>query len=149
MKPKIIDGNIFKDSRGIMHHTKDFTLENVCRFYTIGRTDIKTVRAWRGHKLETKYFVPIKDKFIVAWVKIDNFDNPNRNLKADYKILGDNEPLVLHIPPGYANGLGALAKNSIIGVFSDMENEKSVKEKIRYPSEWWFDWFQDFKEIND
>lgn len=144
MKANIINGNIFQDHRGIIRHTNDFKLENVCRFYTIEHIDIKTVRAWQGHQVETKYFVPITGSYVVAWVNVDNFSNPSLELKAEYKILTQDEPLVLHIPPGYANGLRALKPNSVIGVFSNMENEESVKEKIRYPSDWWFDWHQNF-----
>lgn len=148
-KPNIITGSIFKDNRGIIRHTNEFKLQNVCRFYTIEHLDIKTVRAWQGHQLETKYFVPIKGIFVVAWVEIDDFKNPSKNLNAEYKILSEDHPSVLNIPPGHANGLRALEPNSIIGVFSDMENEQSVREKIRYPSDWWFDWYQKFWENHD
>lgn len=145
MKPNVINGNIFEDQRGIIRHINDFKLKNICRFYTIEHLDTKSIRAWQGHQVETKYFVPIKGSFVVAWVKIDHFKNPSSQLKADYKILNQDQPLVLNIPSGYANGLKALQPNSVIGVFSEMENEKSLIETIRYPSEWWFDWSQDFK----
>ncbi len=149
MKPSIIRGSIFKDTRGIIRHTNDFKLTNVCRFYTIQHSDTETIRAWQGHEFETKYFVPINGKFVVAWVEIEDFKNPSQNLVAEYKLLSDDQPSILHIPPGHANGLRALENNSIIGVFSDMDNDKSVKEKIRYPSGLWFDWFQNFKENHD
>lgn len=149
MKPKVITGNIFKDSRGIIRHTNDFKLLDVCRFYTIQHHDTQTIRAWQGHQIETKYFIPIKGSFVVAWVEVDDFQNPLKSLKAEFELLSEDKPLVLHIPPGYANGLRALEPYSIIGVFSDMENEESVKEKIRFPSEWWFDWFQNFNKTNN
>jgi dTDP-4-dehydrorhamnose 3,5-epimerase len=149
MKPKVITGNIFKDSRGIIRHTNDFKLLDACRFYTIQHHDTQTIRAWQGHQIETKYFIPIKGSFVVAWVEVDDFQNPSKNLKAEFELLSDGKPIVLHIPPGHANGLRALEPNSIIGVFSDMENEESVKEKIRFPSEWWFDWFQNFNKTNN
>jgi len=123
MKPNIIKGNIYEDRLGKIRHTNDFKLKNVCRFYTIEHIDTKSIRAWQGHQVEAKYFVPIRGSFVVAWVKIDNFNNPSTELKAEHNILNQDEPLVLHIPPGYANGLRALKPNSIIGVFSDMENE--------------------------
>jgi dTDP-4-dehydrorhamnose 3,5-epimerase-like enzyme len=75
---------------------------------------------------------------------MDDFDNPSDNLKAEYKILKADEPVVVYIPPGYANGLKALESNSEIAVFSDLDVNESVKEKRRYPSEWWLDWNQDF-----
>ena len=136
MKPNIIKGEIFRDDRGIIRHANDFKLPDICRFYSIEHKSTEIIRAWQGHQVETKYFVPLKGTFLVAWVKIDDFTNPSPNLKSEYKILSQNDPSVLHVPPGYANGLRALEVNSIIGVFSDMENEQSVKEKIRYPSDW-------------
>ena len=123
MKPNIIKGNNYEDRLGKIRHTNDFKLKNVCRFYTIEHIDTKSIRAWQGHQVEAKYFVPIRGSFVVAWVKIDNFNNPSTELKAEHNILNQDEPLVLHIPPGYANGLRALKPNSVIGVFSDMENE--------------------------
>lgn len=87
MKPLLIDGGIFTDKRGIIRYANEFTLTNIIRFYTIEHGDVNTVRAWQGHQFETKYFFPIKGKFIISWVKIDNFENPSDNLKAEYHFL--------------------------------------------------------------
>ena len=87
MKPNIIKGNIYEDRLGKIRHTNDFKLKNVCRFYTIEHIDTKSIRAWQGHQVEAKYFVPIRGSFVVAWVKIDNFNNPSTELKAEHNIL--------------------------------------------------------------
>jgi len=146
LKPKLIEGNSYSDNRGIISFANDFKLPNISRFYTIEHLSIDIIRAWQGHEIETKYFFPLKGKFVIAYVKIDNFDNPSDNLMAEYKILDSNKPCVLHIPPGYANGLRALEPNSLIGVFSDMDVDKSVDEKRRYDFHKWFNWFQNFEE---
>ncbi len=146
--PKYILGDSFTDKRGTIRFVNEFKLPKVKRFYTIEHDTTEVIRAWQGHEIETKYFSVIKGKFVVAFVEIDNFENPSDTLMADYKILSSDNPGILHIPRGFANGLRALEKNSIIAVFSDFDVEKSVEARRRYDSGKWFNWFQNFdKEI--
>ena len=146
VRPQVINGGIYKDNRGQITFVNDLDLLDIKRFYTLEHPETKNIRAWQGHSSETKYFYPIKGSFVVAWVKIDNFDVPSDNLKANFIILDSQNIRVLHIPPGYANGLKALEHQSIVGVFSDMELHKSEKMKYRYSPDRWIDWSQDFKD---
>lgn len=138
--PIIIKGGNFTDHRGSMRFVNDFRFENVKRFYFIKHSDTSVIRAWQGHQFETKYFYPISGRFIVAWVKIDDFKNPSQNLIPEYLILSAENSEIISIPRGYANGLKALEPNSEIMIFSDMNLEESIKEKIRYPADWWLNW---------
>ncbi|MFW5983069.1 MAG: hypothetical protein ACOCQ4_01100 [bacterium] len=142
MKPQTIKGGSHTDKRGTLRFVNAFDLKNVRRFYTIEHPDTSVVRAWQGHEIETKWFFPLKGNFVVAWVKIDDFNNPSDNLKAEHQILKADEPAVVYVPSGYANGVKALEPNSEIAVFSDLDVNESAKEKRRYPAEWWFDWNQ-------
>ncbi len=144
-KIKYLSGDSFTDERGKIRFTNEFNLLNVKRFYTIEHANTQVIRAWQGHEVETKYFSVLKGKFVVAWVEIDNFDNPSENLKAEYIVMDGDNPAVLHIPPGFGNGLRALEANSIIAVFSDYEIEKSIETRRRYNSNNWLDWFQNFE----
>jgi dTDP-4-dehydrorhamnose 3,5-epimerase len=139
-QPTIIKGGLFSDERGTMRFVNDFHFNDVKRFYFIKHSDTTVVRAWQGHQFEKKYFYPISGSFVVAWVKIDDFDNPAKNLKPEYHILSANNSEIISIPKGYANGLKALEPNSEIMIFSDMSLEESVNEKIRFPADWWLDW---------
>lgn len=139
-KPTIIHGGIFSDERGSMRFVNDFRFDDVKRFYFIKHTDTSVIRAWQGHQFEKKYFYPISGSFIVAWVKIDDFNNPSKDLIPEYHILSAQNSEIISVPNGYANGLKALEPNSEIMIFSDMNLEESVNEKIRFPSDWWFDW---------
>ena len=139
-KPTIIHGGIFSDERGSMRFVNDFRFEDVKRFYFIKHTDTSVIRAWQGHQFEKKYFYPISGSFIVAWVKIDDFNNPAKDLIPEYHVLSAQNSEIVSVPKGYANGLKALEPNSEIMIFSDMSLDESVKEKIRFPSDWWFDW---------
>lgn len=139
-KPTIIKGGIFTDSRGIMRFVNAFDFPDVKRFYFIKHPDTSVVRAWQGHEIEKKYFYPITGSFIVAWVKIDNFENPSEDLVPEYHLLSAQNSEILTIPKGYANGLKALEPNSELMIFSDLGVEESVREKIRFPADWWLDW---------
>ena len=139
-KPYLIEGGIFKDERGVIAHVNAFDFSSVKRFYTIENTSLKTVRAWQGHIEERKYFYAIKGKFYIAYVKIDNWENPSKDLKAECKILSDLKSEILYIPAGYANGIKALEENSKLLVFSTLSIEEAVKEKIRYDKNLWVNW---------
>jgi len=141
-QPKIIRGGTFSDERGFMRYVNDFNFEDVKRFYLIKHPDTSVVRAWQGHQFEKKYFYPITGSFVVAWVKIDDFENPSKDLKPEYYILSADISEIVSVPKGYANGLKALEPGSEIMVLSDMDLEQSVNEKIRYPADWWLNWNQ-------
>ena len=138
--PTIIKGGYFTDQRGSMRFVNDFRFNGVKRFYFIKHYDTSVIRAWQGHQFEKKYFYPVSGSFIVAWVKIDDFENPSLNLVPEHHILSASSSEIISIPKGYANGLKALETNSEIMIFSDMDLEESVNEKIRFPSDWWMDW---------
>lgn len=138
--PSIIKGNFFEDTRGTLRFVNDFHFKDIKRFYFIKHPDTSIVRAWQGHQFEKKYFYPISGSFVVAWVKIDNFENPSADLIPEYHILSAENSEIISIPKGYANGIKALEQNSEIMIFSDMKLEESMDEKIRYPAHWWIDW---------
>jgi dTDP-4-dehydrorhamnose 3,5-epimerase len=139
-KPTIIKGGTFSDDRGSMRFVNDFHFNDVRRFYIIKHPNIDFIRAWQGHQFEKKYFYPIAGSFVIAWVKIDDFENPSQNLVPEYIFLSSKKSEILSVPKGYANGLKALEPNSEILVFSDMYLDDSLGENIRYPSGWWMDW---------
>ena len=139
-KPSIIKGGTFTDNRGTMRFVNAFDFPDVKRFYFIKHPDTSVVRAWQGHQFEKKYFYPITGSFIVAWVKIDDFENPSDDLIPEVHHLSAKSSELLSIPKGYANGLKALEPNSELMIFSDLGVEESVKEKIRFPSDKWLDW---------
>ena len=139
-KPTIIHGDTYSDKRGILRFVNDFSMKDVVRFYIIRHNNTELVRAWQAHKKERKYFYVLKGKFVVAYLKLNNFDNPDMSLKPEYTVLSEQESKVLTIPEGYANGLKALEPDSEIMVFSNLTVEKSKKDDYRFPSGWWFDW---------
>lgn len=136
----LIEGGRFEDLRGILSFVNDFDFKDVKRFYTILHKSSEPIRAWQGHIKEEKYFYVVRGSFCLAWVAVDDWENPSKDLKAEYKILSDQKSEILYVPAGYANGIKALEDNSELLVFSTLTLEDSLEEKIRFDSSLWLDW---------
>lgn len=128
----LIKGNLFQDQRGTVRFVNDFHFEGVKRFYTITQPDTKTIRAWQGHKLETKYFYAANGAFTISWVKIDNWVQPSMDLEIYHKVLKDSESEILIVEPGHATAIQALIPGSILVVFSDKTLEESKADDYRW-----------------
>src|SRR3569832_438815 len=115
----IISGAMHTDHRGSISFINDFTLDGIKRFYTIQPADLTMVRAWQGHRTESKWFHVVAGSFKVVAVRIDNWENPSDECKTFEYDLSASSPAVLHIPGGYANGFKALEPGSRVMIFSD------------------------------
>lgn len=134
---QLIKGNIHIDHRGIVRFVNDFHFENIKRFYTITHPDTSIIRAWQGHKLETKYFYVTKGSFLINWIKIDNWEQPSKDLFINKHILKATQSEILIIPSGNVNGFKALEADSMVIVFSDMSLEESKGDDFRFPADYW------------
>ncbi len=137
-KPHIILGGSHTDQRGTISFITDFKFEGVERFYTIHHPDTTVVRAWQGHKFESKYYYPVQGSWLIAWVKMD-FSQLEESWEVEYIKINANESKMIFLPPGYANGFKALEKDSIIIGFS-APGEFEEKEILRWKPEKWLDW---------
>ena len=117
--PTIIQGDIFEDERGRLEFINRFKLDNVKRIYFIENSDLINFRGWQGHKIEKRWFFCIHGAFEISTVKIDNWNNPNKNLEVSKFILEEKKPNILFIPNGYANGLRSIKKGSRLIALSD------------------------------
>lgn len=119
--PKLISGATHIDQRGTLSFINDFDLSPVKRFYTITHPNTSIIRAWRGHKIEQRWFHVCKGAFEIKLVKIDNWTKPSVNLTQDIFILNVEKPTVLHVPVGFASSLRALQPDSKLVVFADTD----------------------------
>lgn len=136
---QVIEGDLFKDDRGILSCVNNFNLNPILRFYEIAPKDTSLVRAWQAHKNESKWFYCTKGVFHIKLVKIDNFDSPSDDLDVVSIELNENKPRVLYIPGGYANGFKSHTDASKLLVFSDYSLEDSKADDFRYDSNKWTD----------
>jgi dTDP-4-dehydrorhamnose 3,5-epimerase-like enzyme len=138
----IIKGNKHTDHRGTVRFVNDFGFDDVKRFYTITHPDTETIRAWQGHKLETKYFYAVNGAFRISWVKIDNWEQPSKDLEIHHTELKDSESEILVIKPGHATAIQALTPGSTLVVFSDLTLEESKRDDYR----WGLESFESFRK---
>lgn len=134
---QLISGNSHSDHRGTVRFVNDFNFDGVKRFYAISHPDTDIIRAWQAHKLETKYFYVTKGSFLINWIKIDDWNQPAKDLKVNPYILSDQKSEILKVEPGHANGLRALEPDSTLLVFSDMLLEDSKGDDYRFDVNYW------------
>tara|TARA_R110002050_G_scaffold170054_2_gene301902 strand:+ start:5643 stop:6092 length:450 start_codon:yes stop_codon:yes gene_type:complete len=137
----LIHGSQHSDERGVIRFVNTFDLSPAKRFYTIEHNNTSIIRAWQGHKIEEKYFHTVKGSFMLAGVKIDDWSTPSESLVPEEFILKANDPQVLYVPAGYANGFRALEPDSILLVFSNLNLEEAAQDNYRFDKNLWMDWF--------
>lgn len=137
---QVIQGEIFRDHRGVISSLNSFHFDGVKRCYLIHHPDTAVIRGWHAHQNERKWFYCVKGRFSVALVKIDDWDNPSQELKADIHLLSENDSRIVCVPKGYANCLKAHDKDSIMLVLSDKILEDALGDSWRYDKNMWVNW---------
>ena len=123
IKVELIVGNIHQDERGVVRFVNDFDMSSIVRMYSI-EPKMGVVRAWQGHKIETKWFYAAKGSFLVKTMNMDTLEKKEYHLKA-------TESKVLEISGGHYNGFEALEEGSVLMVFSDFGLEESKGDDFR------------------
>lgn len=137
MIPKIIQGGNFSDYRGTISYVNDFSFKDIERFYIISNSDENPIRAWQGHKLDAKNFYCLNGSFKIHFIKIDNWENPSRDLGIETVLVSESESKIVHIPAGYANAIESLETNSKLISFSTLPLTNVKEDDVRYPSDYW------------
>lgn len=120
---QVINGDVFSDNRGTLKSVNDFNMSSVVRMYSI-EPKLGVVRAWQGHKLETKWFYVVKGSFMVKTMNMET------NYVNEYQLISD-VPQILKIPCGNYNGFEALEAGSILMVYSDFDLKESKDDDFR------------------
>ena len=139
-KPYLIPGEIHQDERGSLAFVNAFDLVKFRRFYIISPENKSIIRAWQGHKQESKAFYCLQESVVIAAVRIDNWSSPSQVLKPDIFRLSEGESQILIVPPGYATGIKAEKNQSKLLVFSDRTLQESRADDFRYDSNRWINW---------
>ena len=134
---QIIEGGFHKDERGTIKFINNFDFKDVRRMYMIANADTTTIRAWQGHKKENKYFMVTQGSFTIGLVRIDNWETPSKTLLPTYYALSADNPCVLCVPGGYANGLKANSTNAQLMVFSSSSLEDAKDDEFRFEVNYW------------
>lgn len=119
MLPSIIKGSLHKDYRGKLSYNNDFNLAQIKRMYVIENIDNTIQRGWQGHKMEQRWFAAIVGKFKIETIKIDDWDNPSKNLQPIIFTINADSLDVLHIPAGFITCIQSMETDSKLLIMSD------------------------------
>jgi dTDP-4-dehydrorhamnose 3,5-epimerase-like enzyme len=136
-RPRLIEGGLHVDARGLVAHVNDFDLTGVERFYTIRSHRPYEPRGWVGHRRDQKWFSVVQGTVLIAVVEPDRWDEPSRALAVQRFVLSALKPQVLHVPAGYATGSVALSEDAILIVFSSGKIADAKTDDYRFPVDTW------------
>ena len=139
-KPVLMAGGLAADDRGELGFVNDFRFTGVKRFYTVANYRQGFIRAWHAHKREAKYVTAVSGAAVVGAVRIDNWDEPSRDLPVDRFVLSAHKPSVLYIPAGFANGFMSLTTDLKLMFFSTSTLDESQGDDFRYEARYWNIW---------
>ena len=145
-EPILIDKSEAEDNRGSVEFYNNLDFDQFKRFYIVKNPKKGTVRAWHGHKIESKLVKVLEGKFLVCTVKIDDWIKPNKN-NTVLKTEMNEHSGVFFIPAGYANGAINLEPNGKILYFSSLHLEGSKQDDYRFDSRYWNPWDEYSPEI--
>ena len=130
--PRIISGEVFKDTRGTVFHNNSFDLKSIRRSYIIDNINVSFLRGWKGHLIESRWFICVRGSILIYVISIENLTN----LQEIYQVykFDDSKMNVLYIPPGYATLIKQSSPNSRVMAFSDWLIGESNDEDLRWPN---------------
>ena len=127
----LLEGKKHQDERGIITFNNDFDASQIKRIYTIENTFLDFIRGWQGHKIEQRWFACMQGSFEIAVIKIDDFENPSKDLIPEYFILKTNNLDFLHIKSGCITAIKAKEENSKLLVLADYSLNE-IQDEYRF-----------------
>ena len=128
------------DDRGSLTFCNDLVVKDFKRFYVVENHSVNFVRAWHGHLLESKIFIPLEGTFRIAITKPKNWEAPSKDEETEVYFLSSLDRKALLIPPGFYNGLQNLTVENKLMVFSDKSLEESLGDDYRLNFDFWDPW---------
>ena len=139
-KPTVISGGLGVDDRGEVGFVNEFDFAGVKRFYTVKNHCQGLIRAWHGHRYESKYVTVLEGAALLGAVEIDDWERPSQEAEVTRAVISAKNPSVLYIPSGYANGFMSLTADTRLVFFSTSTLAESQKDDIRFDSHYWDIW---------
>lgn len=115
----LLKGAKHRDQRGIITYNNDFDASQIKRIYTIENASLDFIRGWQGHKIEQRWFACMKGKFEIRVIKVDDFENPSKDLAQNKYELTTDSLDFLHVPSGCITAIQALEEDSKLLVLGD------------------------------
>jgi dTDP-4-dehydrorhamnose 3,5-epimerase-like enzyme len=140
-EPTQVFGNKIVDDRGSVSFVNKLDLRIFKRQYMVQNHQVGFVRAWHGHKNETKIVQAVSGAALVCCVKITNWENPSKDVEINRFTVSSENPSILIIPAGFANGFMNLTLDTKLLFASDKTLEESLSDDYRFNSRYWDPWF--------
>jgi dTDP-4-dehydrorhamnose 3,5-epimerase len=137
---RLIRGDLAVDDRGEVGFVNDFVLTGVKRFYTVASHSAGFVRAWHGHRKETKYVTVVRGAMLICCVEVDDWSHPSPDLPIERYVLSEKTPAVLEIPAGHAHGTMSLTDGAKAIFFSTLALQDSLQDDFRFDARTWNPW---------
>jgi dTDP-4-dehydrorhamnose 3,5-epimerase len=138
VEPRLIEGGLSIDDRGVVSYANDFDFKGVKRFYMVQNHSKGFIRAWHGHKKEAKYVYVVSGSIKLGIVAY--FDDTPK-----VYILSANKPQVLYIPRGHYNGFQTLTDDAKVIFYSTSTLEESKGDDDRVFYKHWDIWSEDYR----
>ncbi|WP_282629968.1 WxcM-like domain-containing protein [Empedobacter sedimenti] len=132
MNDLIFEGKKHEDERGIITFNNEFDASEIKRIYTIENHSLDFIRGWQGHKVEQRWFAAMKGRFEISVIKVDDFENPSKNLTVNTYELSDEALTYLHVPAGCITAIQAKDSNNKLLVLADFAIGE-VQDEYRFP----------------
>lgn len=137
---KVLEGEFFKDHRGIITSMNNLSFEGIERFYVIKHDTKDVIRGWHAHQFEKKWFYCLKGGFKMGFVKVDNWENPSHDLQPEVHYISEDKSEIICVPEGYANCLQATTDEAELLIFSGKTYPECLSDSWRYDVDYWGDW---------
>lgn len=134
----VFNGDNFVDDRGMLTFFNDFDFSEVERMYQVRNHRAGFIRAWHGHKLESKHVQVVKG---AALIGIASFDGGF----VSKHILSEHKPQILYIPKMHYNGFKTLTDDTILQFFSSSSIEDAKSDDYRQPYNWINIWEESYR----
>lgn len=114
----LYSGGRHEDDRGLLLHNNQVDFSRVKRSYLIQNKSIELIRGWRGHQIESRWFICVAGQ-VRVWV------TPLSELPVDdihalpFYDMSESSYDCLVVPPGYATAFQSLLPSSKLQCFSD------------------------------
>lgn len=135
-EPKLFVGDKRSDHRGSVAFVNDFDFKGVKRFYHVCNQSPKIIRGFHGHMKEAKYVYVSRGRALLAFVKLTDSSNPSQMEPVTRVILSADTPAIQYIPPGYANGVRVLTKETDVIFFSTLALAEAKDDDFRFPADY-------------
>ena len=130
--PRLLQGGVHRDHRGLVRHVNPFKLKAADRFYVISPARAHELRGWVGHRRDWKWFFASSGEFSIYVARVDDLAEGRRVTPQSYG-LEAGQARLLEVPPGYATAIRALEVPADLLVFSTGEIESAAADMLRFP----------------